>query len=236
MTEEGTPTEGWRAQLPDDLKDNEVMTQYEKIGDFAKAHIDLGNAKKDLDGKLANSIQLLKDDASDEDRATFFTKIGRPEKPEGYQFTKPTLPEDLKYDEDQEKEFRGTAHKLGLSTPQATGIYDWYHQNILTSYTALETARKKEFDDSSAALKKEWGDNYETNTEIAKRAAHAVEEKLGIKGFTDLMDSSGFGNNPLLVKAFHAIGTRIMDDKMLKGASSGEGEKSAAEVLYPEQK
>lgn len=221
MTEEGTQTDGWRAQLPDDLKEHELVMPHEKLGDFVKAQIDVAKTKSDLDGKLANSIQLLKDDASDEDRATFFTKLGRPEKPEGYEFKKPDLPEEIKYDEDQEKEFRKLAHKTGLSQAHAAVFYDWYHQNILKSYKILQNASKKDFDDAVGELKKDWGDKYDENTEVAKRAAHAVEEKLGIKGFIALMDSTGFGNNPLFVKAFHAIGTRIMDDKTLQGTPPG---------------
>ena len=100
MADEGT-TDGWRAQLPDDLKENEAFTGFEKIGDFANAYLKKGKTQSDLEGKLTNSIQLLKDDASDEDRATFFSKIGRPDKPEGYEFKKPDLPEGITYDENQ---------------------------------------------------------------------------------------------------------------------------------------
>jgi len=228
MADEGT-TDGWRAQLPDDLKENEAFTGFEKIGDFANAYLKKGKTQTDLEGKLTNSVQLLKDDASDEDRATFFSKIGRPDKPEGYEFKKPDLPEGITYDENQEKEFRNTCHTLGLSKGQATGIYDNFHQYVIKSFQALDGKRKQIRNEAEIKLKADWGDKYTENVEISRRAAKA----LGGEEFITFMDQSGLGDNPIMVKTFHDIGTKILEDAILKGTPPGVSAGEEGVLSYP---
>ena len=81
----------WIDQLPENLRGNEKLTRFERIQD-------LGTAFLDLDGKYEKDIrELVKipgEDATDEDRATFFTKLGRPEKPEDYEITETSWPEE----------------------------------------------------------------------------------------------------------------------------------------------
>lgn len=226
MTNGTEHPDGWTAQLPDDLKSNEAFTGFEKIGDFATAYLEQGKAKTELDGKLANSVQLLKDDATDEEKADFFNKIGRPEAPDNYEFQRPELPDDIPYNEDLEKEFRSIVHGAGLTKTQAGIIYNWFHSTGIDADKARKAAdqkfkemRQKEAVDS---LKKEWGEeNYGKNVEIANRAVKAVESE-GVKDFKSYLDESGFGDNLKLIEAFYIIGTKILDDTTLPGAPPGE--------------
>jgi len=239
----------WRQQLPDDLKGHEGLTSFDKLSDFATAYIDLGKtkgeleksktdlekSKTDLEGKLEGVLRLPGEKASDEDRATFFNKIGRPEKPEGYEFKKPDLPEEIKYDEDQEKEYRELAHGAGLSKAQATVIYDWYHQNVLKSHQKMLEFSATQRTEAETELKKEWGDKHDENVEVARRTMKAINDKA-LTGLGEWLEKSGQGNNPLVIKLFHILGKQVMDDKTILGNLGGETEKSAASVLYPDMK
>lgn len=230
----------WRDQLPEDLKDHDALTNFEKLGDFANAYIELGKSKgdleqskTDLEGKLAQAIQIPGEDASDEDRAAFLAKLGRPENPEGYELKRPDLPEGFKYNEDRENAFRKFAHDSGLTQAQASAIHSWFNEQMLKSYQDFASISESHLKEAEETLKKEWGDKFSENVEIAKRTAKTLDEK-GLKGLGEWLEKSDQGNNPLVIKLFHMIGKHVLDDKTILGSLGGETGKSAAALLYPE--
>jgi len=209
--------DGWIAQLPDDLKSNEALTGFEKIGDFANAYLEQGKAKTELDGKLANSIQLLKDDATDEEKADFFNKIGRPEAPDKYELKDPELPEEYKYPEYVQQSFRLAAHKEGLTKQQAENLYDWFYRDIISRNIVAESERRKEVFDE---FKKEWGADFERNKQVADRLIMQIE-KEGVPGLFKYLTEGQWDHDPYLIKAFHIIGEKILEDTTPPGTPPG---------------
>lgn len=223
-TEDGNNRPAWMEQLADDLKGNETLTQFETLSD-------LGTAFIDRDGKLQNSIQLLGEDATDEERATFFNSLGRPESPDGYELQRPELPEGMPYDEAGEEKFREVLHNLGLTKAQGEELFRAYQENNIETYSNLVEQRKTHHNEQVEALRQEWGDAYQENAEKAIRVA----EKLGGEEFTNFLELSGLGDNPLIVKFCHAVHDLIGEDTLLTGGKTGGGDKAdAASVLYPE--
>jgi hypothetical protein len=210
-----TPTEAptWMAQLPDDLKTNESLAKYATIGDVSRGLLDLS-------GKLEGTVRIPGEDATDEDKSSFFNALGRPETAEKYEFTRPTLPEGINYDEAQEGAFRTMAHEIGLSQAQAEKLYGFYHQNILDSYKEYVNTATKAKEEAETELKKEWGDQYNGNLEVAKRAMR----EFGGEEIAKFMEGSGLGNNPLLVKLFNQIGKAMLEDNLQSGKVKGEEE------------
>ena len=202
----------WMSQLPDDLKNNEALTGFATIGDLGKSYLE-------IHGKSANSIQIPGDDADDKTRSTFFNRLGRPENPDGYEFTRPELPEGANYDEGMENDFRIEAHKLGLTKTQAEGVYNHFTGQILAANDKIqdqaEQARNKAIDD----LKDAWGDNFSENCEIATRAFMEFADDDQKQFFVD----SQFGDNPNIIKLFHEIGKKLLDHKIISGEPAGNG-------------
>src|SRR5208283_5269073 len=73
-----TTSLGWRAGLPDDLKQNTDLANYKTVGDFTKDALSWKGKVSELEGKLGDSIPKLPDDATDEDRNTYLDALGRP--------------------------------------------------------------------------------------------------------------------------------------------------------------
>jgi len=209
----GEGNDGWRAQLPDDLKGNEAFTKFEKIGDFASDYLATKGSVTDLEGKLGNSIPKLSENATDEERATYFNTLGRPETVDKYELKRPEIPEGMPYSEDIEKGFKGASHALGLSQHQMQGLFDWYMGGSTEAFKADGIARKTAYDAGIEALKKEQGDKF---PEYVKTMERAVEAFGGVE-FKKFMDDSGLGNNPAIVKTFYNIGKAMSEDTLHSG-------------------
>jgi len=228
----GTPP-AWAAQLPDDLKGNETLTQYETIGDLGKSFID-------LHGRTANSVQLLGDKATDEDRATFYNRLGRPETPDGYALPEPQLPEGMPYDKEGEQKFRKVIHDLGLSKAAGEKLFSTYNEEAVKVFEDLQTKRKTYHDDQVKALQGKWGNDYSKNAENAM----AIALEHGGEDFAQFLETSGLGDNPRLVEFCFKISSEIEklkgfidEDKLLTGDRGGGAEdESPADQIFPEMK
>lgn len=127
---------------------------------------------------LGSAIRVPKDDATPEERDAFLNKLGRPENPDGYQFTPPKdMPEGLAYDGDFASAFKAKAHELGLTAKQAAGLHDMYVGRMVEGYGAQtarqQSALKERADAATADLVKLWGpldgQTAKTNFEFANR-------------------------------------------------------------------
>jgi len=202
-------TPAWTAQLPSDLRSNETLTGHKTIGDLGKAYLD-------LHGKSANAVQLPGKDATDEDRATFYQRLGRPDKPDSYQFEEVKLPEGLEYSKDTEKEFRKVFHGLGLSNDQAANIHKSYMGMLVSEHKKLGELSKQYQEKTIQTLKGEWKDDYNSNVELATRGIKKAGELAGIsEDLIKFMNDSRLGDHPLFLKVFHAIGKAISEDTAL---------------------
>jgi len=221
----------WMSSLPDAYKTDARFSTFEEP---AKAW-DKFATLLDAEGKV---IAIPDEKATDEDRASFFTKLGRPEKAEGYSIKKPdSLPDEL-YSPEVEAAYRTFAHKEGLSDKQASGIYSWYYGLV-----ASETAKSKEaIDKTINSLKDEWkGDDYKKNVELAHRAFNEFSND-DVAEFIDktMADGVSLGNHPVFLKLFANIAKSIMDDSATGdrgGSGGGEPDDEAkAQSRFPKTK
>lgn len=111
---------------------------------------------------LGNAIRVPAKDATPEEREAFLNKLGRPEKPDGYEFKAPAdLPKELPYDGERAKAFAELAHKAGLTREQGAMIHDWAVKNALADFKGMTeggvTKAAEEAKSATEALTKEWG-------------------------------------------------------------------------------
>ena len=211
--------DGWKAQLPEDQRENPSFTGFEKIGDFAEGYLFYEGATQELQGKLDNSIPKLSDQATEEEVSAYQKAIGRPETADGYEFQKPDLPEGVEYSPELEAGFRAEMFKLGLSKSQAEGLYGAYMTAWAGGLKAELEARGTKLEAATTALKTEWGADYDSNVVLMKRAV----EKFGGEEFKKYMDDSGLGSDPMIVKTFTSIGKAMSEDTLTLG-DPGAGE------------
>ena len=225
---------GWMSSLPDSHKSNERFAQFKE----APAVWDKFDSLLQAEGK---AIVIPDEKATDEQKAAFYTKIGRPETMDGYKITKPAdLPEGLPYDPALEGAFKKFAFDNGLSAAQAEKFYSWYFGLAKNGYDAAQQKETAARAESESKLKTDWGAKFDGNKEIAVRAF-----KTFGKDAVDLLETAKVGNvklgdHPAFLKVFYEIGLKTMDDKATGGNESGgsieDSEKTAADKMFPSMK
>jgi hypothetical protein len=134
------------------------------VGDFAKAHKETAAKVKDYEGKLANSIPKLGENATPEEREKFYNSLGRPEKPDGYELDgeDKNAPEWTGY-------WRNELHKIGVPKDQAKAISAAFNKQIGSMVEQHNAKILKANSDAAAALKTELGDKYDASVALVSR-------------------------------------------------------------------
>jgi hypothetical protein len=209
---------GWRAGLPDDLKTNEAFVPYKTVGDFAKAHIETATKAKELEGKLSNSIPKLRENATQEERDQFFNSLGRPTKPEEYEFVN----EDKNAPE-WTASWKQDLHRLGLpkeTAKQLSGLFDAKIQGMVEAHNAVI---QKEIGEAQAKLKTELGDKYDASIELASRLWKKETDTDFDKAFTGESSANRFTMIRFLLK----MAAKTGEDNSQRGANYRAAEQSS---------
>lgn len=201
----------WRESLPPEYKADAALKDVPDVTTLAKNYINT----KSLVGR---SVALPGENATPEERSAFYAKLGRPEKPEQYEGPKDFKPHKaLQIDNTQLDGFRKTFHELGIPKKAGERLIADYLNTMNTNVAAMEQAREQETQRVMAELDKEWGTNKDGNIKIALQAV----ERFGGTELKQFFDETGIGNNPVLIKMFHKIGTMVSEDRSAGGGGSG---------------
>jgi len=194
-TEPVTESLGWRAGLPDDLKQHESFKPYKTVGEFAKAHLEMATKLTEAETKLKDAIPRLPDDATDEERQVYFNELGRPETANEYEFDgeDKNAPEWTSF-------WKQQFHALGLTKDQAKHLSTQWNGQLQKMVDSYNSARQKEVADAEAKLRTEMGDKFEANVELAKRVYQKHLGKEFDKGFANGSAEYRFDAIRLLLK------------------------------------
>lgn len=141
------------------------------------------------------------------------------------------LPEKSSLDATDLTRIATTAKALGLTAESAAKLVQHDHELITAFESSLSDEWRTQQTEWVTALKSDpaiGGASFVENMELAKRAA----ERFGGKEFREALETTGYGNHPLLVKAFVAIGKAMADDKLAVGAAGAGGGTSLEEKFY----
>ena len=197
-------------------------------------------AFKDDDGKI-NGTNVLKsyvhgqremgkdkvnipgENATDEDKRAFQYKMGLPENKEDYKLLK-------EGEESQDKEFfdafKTKAYELGIMPKQARALIDFYGEHSSAQLDVMDTKNKQGVADGINNLKTEWGDTYDGNINLAQRAIQTYADE----NFVNLLNESGMGNNPQMIKLFANVGKAMGEDTLKGDSIPGNGKLSPEEA------
>jgi hypothetical protein len=215
----------WYETLPDALKADPGVTRYGKFDDFVTAKLNLDKhfgVPEDQLVKLPGA-----DDAAGRD--ALFARLGRPEKPDGYELPAaeglPPLPSEI------EARARETFHKLGLSKEQAQAL--WQLQNEIGLNAQTEAAKALEVADAAAfaSLKGDWGPQYDARIKAVQDyvSANAPKELLGF------LDQSGLATNPHLFRLVGDLVAKTSGPSSLPGAGAGGGLQGGSGRFTPQE-
>ena len=207
----------WRDSLSEDLRSDPALASYNDVESLAKSHI---NAQK----MIGNNVGVPGKDASDEEWGEFYAKTGRPDDPDGYQLTPVEGQERLAISPESMTGFRAEAHRLGLSQRQADGLMQFYLKEQIGALDGYEQRTAGEQAQGLESLKQEWGGAYEEKIGFAREAAQA----FGDDSLVALLDDTGYGNHPVIIKTFEKIGRAMKDDQLY-----GSGQPAGGHKLTP---
>lgn len=200
----------WKDHIPEDLKQEKF---WEQVPDMPTLVKNYGNAQK----LIGSSVRVPGDDATPEQRAAFYKKLGRPDDPKGYQLDgvqgADKLPQDLV------EWFKQASFDAGV--PQ-TGF-----NTMLSKYVPVFEGMKEASADQIAiearqveeTLKRadQWGANYDRNMALARRAI----AKLGSEETLDKIERLGLGNDIPFMNMFYNAGKRMAERGLIPGEIPG---------------
>jgi len=220
-----TPQETtWISSLPEDLQSNESLKKFSSIESLAKSYV---NAES-----MIGADKMIKPNKnfSDEDWNNFYTAAGRPDDAKNYEINYETD------NPDALDNFKTSVHKLGLSTPQAQGILDYYTEMNKGATEAATRDLEQQKHQQELELRKELGQQFEPSVMKARQAAQtfASEEILNIP----LADGSTFKDHPAIIKMFMGIADKMGEDVIRAEGDTNflspiEIDKQIAELTQP---
>ena len=125
-----------------------------------------------------------------------------------------TLPEGMEMDVEILGEFKNLAKELNIPPAKAQPLIDLQSQLASKQAELYQTAVTKQAKDWAAEIKSDpeiGGENYDKSVASAIK----VIQSFGDPALTELLRSTGLGNNPALFKFCHRISAAISEDKFV---------------------
>lgn len=226
-TENTAPAVGWYPEAsPEEIKVIQSKGWDKEANPPAVSILKSYNHLEKLFGadRAGNTVVLPAGDADETTLNQFYNKLGRPESVDKY-----TAPAFESLDENANKSLRDTAHKIGITDKQLAALADW---NKETQAQVVQTLTQNvQIDEAAqiASLKKEWGQAYEGNIQLAKEA-------VGKLGWTTEQINSmqiGLGFDGVM-KLARQIGASTGESAFVAGDSGRAGGRDNA-AMSPEQ-
>lgn len=145
--------------------------------------------------------------------------------PEKYDFK---APEGQLYDEQVLSTYSAVAKELNLSQDAAQTMLDKVAPTIASRQVAQIEAMQTQWVDSAKADKEYGGEKLTENLGIAKKAL----DQFGTPELSKLLNESGMGNNPEVIRFFYRAGKAISEDKIVTGGAPTTGD-THAKSFYP---
>lgn len=163
--------------------------------------------------------------ANAEAAGTQESKPAEPAVPESYDLK---MPEGVELDKAAADEFTAIAKELKLDQATAQKLAD---------VAAKQAQRQAE---GHAKLVESWveqvktdkdigGDKLNENLAVARKAL----ESFGTPELKDVLNSTGFGNHPEVIRAFYKIGKAISEDRFVAGSPKSGASNDPAKKLFP---
>ncbi len=194
---------------------------------------DAGTQQTDATANVQDTSQQQPTDGGNADgKATQNTQDAAKAVPDKYDFK---LPDGIALDPELTEEFSGMAKELKLGQDEAQKFADLgvkLTQKISAKQAEVVEAAKKEWRDSSRTDKEFGGDKLEANLAVANNTF----KTFGTPALRELLDQTGLGEHPELIRWAYKVGQAISEDKFVGGDTAQKVEKNPANVMFPSMK
>jgi hypothetical protein len=181
------------------------------------AEVLYGNGQKATDTQTAPAGEAAK--GSEEPATEQVT-----DKAEAPADAKPVVPEKYEFKAPEGREFDGetiaayseVARELGLSQDAAQKLLDRMGPQIAQRQEAQIQAVRNEWTKAATSDKEFGGEKLYENLSVAKKALDA----FGTPELRDLLNTSGLGNHPEVIRMFFRAGKAISEDRFVGGSAT----------------
>jgi hypothetical protein len=158
------------------------------------------------------------------------TEEEKPSVPDEYQDF--VAPEEIQLDTELIGEFKAKAKDMGLTQDKAQEVVDLgvklQQKWQATQMQAIEQARTQWVEQANSD-KEFGGEKLTENLSVAKKAL----DTFGTPELKQLLNDSGLGNHPEIIRAFYRAGKSISEDRFVGGGNGPSGSVDPAKVLFP---
>lgn len=193
----------WRSAIPEEIRNEKSIEHFKGVDDLARSYI---NAQKMIGGRIP-----IPKEGDNDSWNEVWNKLGRPETPDKYNVKLPEVAGAALAPELQQ-EFMKLAHSLGLNNKQVQEVLNFEAQRIEKQSEVFGQAMQE----AEMELKKEYGKAYDQKIASAQRAV----KSLGDENFAKLMDETGLGNHPAMIKFAAKIGDMLTEDQAVATGST----------------
>jgi len=148
---------------------------------------------------------------------------GAPEQYEDF-----TLPEGMELDPEVTEEFKTVAKEMNLSQEKAQQLIDLQGKAV----AKMQEQQQKTVQQWAEDVRKDpeiGGDKFDESVQTAKKAL----DTYGSDKLKELLDTSGLGNHPEVVRFFAKVGGTLTEDTLEEGQGGGQDSKPLANRMYP---
>ena len=145
------------------------------------------------------------------------------------------LPEGFESDKELMDEFKVLAKEENWSQEKAQKLVDLQNKAMTHAGETLKQRwnnTQKEWRESTENDKAFGGDKLDESLVFAKSAI----KKFGNDAFSEILESTGMGNHPEVVRFLYKIGKSISEDDIMAGRAAASGPKDPAKILFPDMK
>jgi hypothetical protein len=144
--------------------------------------------------------------------------------PDSYEFT---MPEGVALDKTAADEFTAIAKELKLNQADAQKVAD-VGAKMAQRQAEAHLQLVESWVESVKADKEIGGDKLAENLAVARKAI----DTFGTPELKDVLNATGFGNHPAVIKAFYKAGMAISGDRFVSGSPKGP-ETDMAKKMFP---
>lgn len=151
-------------------------------------------------------------------------KANEPKVPESYEYA---MPEGIELDKAAADEFSAIAKELKLDQATAQRVAD-VGAKMAQRQTEAHTKLVESWVEQVKTDPEIGGDKLGENLAVARKAM----DTFGTPELKDVLNSTGMGNHPAVIKAFYKAGKAISEDKFVAGSPKGP-ETDMAKRMFP---
>lgn len=198
----------FKDMLSDEFRNSPVLKDYPDINALAKSHI---NLQRMVGGE---KIPVPQEGWNEDQYGEFYTRLGRPPSPDGYEFK---FPEGYQPQEDLFKGMVSAMHKAGLTKKQANEVVSKFAEFDVKVAREAQQAAAQQQSDALMTLKHDLGDKYDEEMNYAR---YGIQE-LGDKELVGFLEESGLGNSVPMAKLMSKVGKLLATDRATGSTSTG---------------